>query len=184
MNAEFDVVAIERELGESGLRIMQLQSVADDRLTYLKRPDFGRRLSNASRELLQVHARECDVAIVIGDGLSPLATQRHASSVALKVINNLKHLNFGPISIVRNARVAVEDEIGEILRAKLVLMLLGERPGLGSADSLGAYIVYDPRVGNTDANRNCISNIRQEGLSFSLRRRRLLISFNKRLLGK
>jgi ethanolamine ammonia-lyase small subunit len=109
-----------------------------------------------------------DVCIVIGDGLSSLAVERHAAALlaALKplLVNELQH---APVVIATQARVALADEIGELLQAKLTIMLIGERPGLSSPDSLGVYLTHAPFRGRSDANRNCISNVRPEGLSYA-----------------
>jgi ethanolamine ammonia-lyase small subunit len=145
-----------------GLPIVPLHSQAADRQTYLHRPDLGRRLDARSVDLLQsIAGDEVDVAIMVADGLSATAAQRHATLVVKPLVSLLKDKRFavGPICVVQQARVAIEDEIGSLLRAKVAVILIGERPGLGTADSLGAYLVFNPAVGKTDADRNCISNI-------------------------
>lgn len=146
-----------------------LESAAPDRLTYLQRPDLGRRLSNVSRDRLTAHAdadQACDVAFVIADGLSARAVSQHAAPLMQAVLRNLARddCRIAPITVVTQARVAIGDEVGQLLRAKLVVLLIGERPGLSSPDSLGVYMTWMPRIGLTDASRNCISNIRPEGL--------------------
>ena len=146
-----------------------LESAAPDRLTYLQRPDLGRRLSDASRDRLRAHAdagQACDVAFVIADGLSARAVAQHAAPLMHAVLRNLARdgCHLAPITVVTQARVAIGDEVGQLLRAKLVVLLIGERPGLSSPDSLGVYMTWMPRIGLTDASRNCISNIRPEGL--------------------
>lgn len=163
-------------LAERGLEVLQLHSAAADRHTYLQRPDLGRRLDAQSVETLRQHARGHDLAIVIADGLSALAIQRHA----LPLIDRLREQMAGddwslaPLCIVRQGRVAVADEVAELLGAKMVVILIGERPGLSSPDSLGLYFTYAPRVGLTDAFRNCISNVRPEGLSYGVAAHKLL----------
>jgi ethanolamine ammonia-lyase small subunit len=107
-----------------------------------------------------------DVVFVIADGLSAFAASRHAIPLLLKLRERLIGWHMGPVVVARQARVALGDGIGELLRAKLVVMLIGERPGLSSPDSLGIYLTYEPRVGRSDAERNCISNVRPEGLSY------------------
>jgi len=147
-----------------------VDSQATDRATFLQRPDLGRRLSDRSRwelqELASAAEHAPDLVIVVSDGLSALAVHRQATpllGILLPKLTNDKW-TVSRIVIARFGRVALQDEVGQVLRARLALMLLGERPGLGSPDSLGAYLVHGPRIGNTDANRNCVSNIRPDGL--------------------
>lgn len=168
------------QLEQRGYRCLPLHSAATDRDTYLQRPDLGRRLSDESAVRLNEHAQQhgagYDLAIVIADGLSALAVQRHALPLLQRIEEQLEQADWSlaPISLVRQGRVAVGDEVGERLKAKMVVMLLGERPGLSSPDSLGLYFTYAPRVGCCDAERNCISNIRLEGLSYPLAAHRLI----------
>ena len=169
VEAEFHADAIAEQIRLLGLETIVVDSEAGDLATYLKRPDLGRRLSLASRQILQeaMPADGCDVAIIVGDGLSALAVERHACQVLrhlLVALANAKQ-SVGPIAVVRHARVAIEDEVGELLRVRLAVILIGERPGLGTPDSLGAYLVYDPKIGRTDAERNCVSNIHAKGLA-------------------
>jgi ethanolamine ammonia-lyase small subunit len=157
--SELDVSALEKSVG---LPIVSLHSQATDRTTYLQRPDLGRRLDQQSIQLLEsLNAKEADVVLIVADGLSATAAQRHGADVLRHLIELLgeRHFSMGPICVVRQARVAVEDEIGSVLHAKLAVILIGERPGLGLADSLGGYIVFDPKIGKSDADRNCVSNI-------------------------
>jgi len=157
-----------------------LHSAAPDRPTYLKRPDLGRKLSEVSRKRLEALANpECDLAIVLADGLSALAVERQAEPLLTELLPTLLHsipeLRLAPICIVEQGRVAIGDEIAYLLSASLVIVLIGERPGLSSPDSLGAYITWQPQPGRTtDAARNCISNIRVEGLSYPQAAARLL----------
>ena len=160
-----------------------LHSAAADRATYLQRPDFGRTLNQSSRQRLSTFAAKgntpFDLVIVIADGLSALAVDRHAVPVLAELLPALKQasppLRIAPVCVVEQGRVAVGDEVGQLLSASLVIVLIGERPGLSSPDSLGAYITWQPRHGRTsDAERNCISNIRAEGLSYPQSAARLL----------
>ena len=145
-------------------------SAAPDRITYLRRPDLGRKLSDESRVRLQgLAAGQCDAVFVVADGLSALAVHRHAKSLLEAVVPRLQSLGWqlAPLVIAQQARVAIGDHIGQILNARLAVVLIGERPGLSSPDSLGVYLTWDPKPGRTDAERNCISNIRTEGLSYA-----------------
>lgn len=142
-----------------------VHSRAADRATYLRRPDLGRRLAEADAACLTRAEPPPDLALVIGDGLSAVAAQRHAAPLLHALREALgEALRLAPPVIASQARVALADEIGERLGARAVLILLGERPGLSSPDSLGAYLTFDPRIGRHDAQRNCVSNIRPEGL--------------------
>ena len=161
-----DVTALQAALQADGWQPLLARSRAADRATYLRRPDLGRRLAPASADLLQ-HARvgPVDLAIVLGDGLSAVALQRHAVPVLQALRAALAGvLQIAPPVIATQARVALADEAGALLQARLVLILLGERPGLSAPDSLGAYLTHAPQPGCNDAQRNCVSNIRPEGL--------------------
>lgn len=148
-----------------------LKSRAHDREEYLRRPDFGRRLEDHSRETLTAASgKGADLVIVLSDGLSARAVMEQAVPVLRVLLPLLQRdgWSFAPLCIVKHGRVAIQDEIGVILGTKLSLMLLGERPGLGSPDSLGAYFTHQPSLGRTDADRNCVSNIRPAGLAPSI----------------
>ena len=165
-----DMAQLERELAKAGLQSLRLHSQAHDRATYLQRPDKGRRLDADSAALLkQIQGTQPsrEVALVIADGLSSTAVQRHAATVVAALDRRLDAagLSRTPVCIVQQGRVAVGDEVGELLDSRVVILLVGERPGLSSPDSLGIYYTYHPRVGLTDAARNCISNIRPAGIS-------------------
>ncbi|WP_066732654.1 ethanolamine ammonia-lyase subunit EutC [Cupriavidus sp. D384] len=162
-----DAQAIGAALQAAGLDVVHAHSAAHDRQEYLRRPDLGRRLDDDSRAALAPDPQPYDVVFVIADGLSALAAQRHALPLLQAVLARLPPWRIGPVVVARQARVALGDEIGERLQARQVVMLIGERPGLSSPDSLGIYLTYDPRVGRTDAQRNCISNVRPEGLPYS-----------------
>jgi ethanolamine ammonia-lyase small subunit len=153
-----------------GIDVLCVNSAANDRATYLRRPDLGRQLADASRtRLKQRPSSPCDFAFVIADGLSALAVHQHALPVFALARHALidAGLHIAPLIIAEQARVALGDEIGELLGAAQIAMLIGERPGLSSADSLGIYLTHSPCIGRNDAERNCISNIRpQGGLSY------------------
>lgn len=144
------------------LNALELKSAAADRSTYLRRPDLGRKLAPGSTEKLA--RREWDAVIVIADGLSAAAVEQSAVRFTEVLRSSLAGWSFAPICIVEQGRVAIADEIGERLGARMSIILIGERPGLSSADSMGVYLTWCPRVGKTDAERNCISNVRPGGL--------------------
>jgi ethanolamine ammonia-lyase small subunit len=147
-----------------------LHSAAENRNVYLQRPDFGRRLDAPSRALLsgQRDGDPYDLAIVVADGLSALAMMQNAPPFlqALQARLAKEPWTMAPLAIVEQGRVAVGDEVGELFGAKLVVVLIGERPGLSSPDSMGVYMTWAPRVGLTDERRNCISNVRPAGLGY------------------
>jgi ethanolamine ammonia-lyase small subunit len=149
---------------------VSLHSAARDRTTYLRRPDLGRRLSSESAGLLP--RGDWDAVFIITDGLSATAVHRHAIPLLQELVAQLRDWRIAPICVVEQGRVAIGDEIGESIGAAIAVMLIGERPGLSSPDSLGVYITWSPRIGRTDAERNCISNIRLEGLDPALAARR------------
>jgi ethanolamine ammonia-lyase small subunit len=166
-----DAAVLTAELEADGFAVRCLRSRAANRETYLRRPDLGRRLDPADAQALQADAGDpVDLAVVVADGLSARAAQAHARPLlialraALAAAPGAPPLHWAPVCIATQARVALGDEIGALLQARLVLVLLGERPGLSSPDSLGAYLSHGPRVGCLDADRNCVSNIRPAGL--------------------
>jgi ethanolamine ammonia-lyase small subunit len=166
-HARLESASLARTLGAiAGGSILRLHSAAADRTTYLQRPDLGRRLDEAGRTLLAGRTQSArDLALIVADGLSALAVERHAAPLLEELLPRLQDWKLAPICIVEQGRVAIGDEIGAALHAQIALVLIGERPGLSSPDSLGAYITWEPRPGRTDAERNCISNIRAEGLN-------------------
>ena len=176
----FDQAGLSAQLAERGRETLLLHSAATDRNSYLQRPDLGRRLDDASAQQLRdyatAHRGGVDVAIVVADGLSSLAVHRHTLPFLQRMEEQTaaEGWSLSPVILVEQGRVAVADEIGELLGAKMVVILIGERPGLSSPDSLGLYFTYGPKVGLTDAARNCISNVRLEGLSYGLAAHRLL----------
>lgn len=141
--------------------VVQVASAAPDRATYLRRPDLGRRLRDTDRALLAGRAaRPTDLAVILADGLSARAVHAHAPALLAAVLDRLEGWRIAPVVVAEQARVALGDEVGELLGARLVLVLIGERPGLSAPDSLGAYLTWDPRSGRRDSERNCVSNIR------------------------
>lgn len=171
VRAELDAERLAADLDGLGLPATVLDSAAPDRTTYLARPDLGRRLGAAARAALaRPGGAPADLALVIGDGLSAPAVQAHAAPLLAALKPWIAAAGFGlaPTVVVRQARVAVGDEVGAILGARAVLVLIGERPGLSAPDSLGAYLTVRPRIGRTDGERNCLSNIRPAGLSCEL----------------
>ncbi len=171
VHTPLDSAALAATLTQAGHRVLQVQSAAANRAQYLQRPDLGRRLHPDSRaQLLAQQGGGCDVLFVVGDGLSSLATASHAAPLLAATLPYLAEagLHVGPVVIASQARVALADEAGECLQARLVVMLLGERPGLSSPDSLGVYLTSAPKVGRMDSERNCISNVRPAGLPYPL----------------
>ncbi|PTS87242.1 MULTISPECIES: ethanolamine ammonia-lyase subunit EutC [unclassified Caulobacter] len=169
VHTSFEAQAVGEAIASLGLETLQVASAAPDRATYLRRPDLGRRLLETSRDALKLQTRgPADLVIVVADGLSSTAVHTHAAPLIAALLPQVHQQGWclGPVVIARQARVALGDEVGEIFGARLVLLLVGERPGLSSPDSLGAYLTFAPRVGLTDEARNCVSNIRTEGLSY------------------
>jgi ethanolamine ammonia-lyase small subunit len=172
VHARLDAAALAADLeaparehtGECALR---LRSKAMTRDVYLQRPDLGRRLDEGSCEALaEREAGHCDLAVVIADGLSALAVERHAVRLLERLLPLLAGWKLAPLCIVEQGRVAIGDAIGEALGAEIAAVLIGERPGLSAPDSLGAYVTWMPRRGRTDAERVCLSNIRVDGLGY------------------
>ena len=175
-----DVKPLKTAADSLSLKLIELQSAAGSRAEYLQRPDKGRTLAPASRDALaQIAASPqaaFDIAIVIADGLSAFAVEKNAGALLQVIVPLIRASGWSiaPAAIVRNARVAIGDEIAHAFGAQLVVVLIGERPGLSSPDSLGAYMTYAPRPGLTDESRNCISNVRLEGLSYDEAAHKLL----------
>jgi ethanolamine ammonia-lyase small subunit len=169
VHARLESATLAATIGEmTGGDVLRLHSAAPDRATYLQRPDLGRTLDEPSRELLKKTARAAlwDLVFIVADGLSALAVERHVPSLLAELLPRLWDWKIAPLCIVEQGRVAIGDAIGVALSGQIAVVLIGERPGLSSPDSLGAYITFDPRPGRTDAERNCISNIRSEGLDY------------------
>lgn len=154
------------ELVRLGLQAIAVESRARTRVEYLRRPDLGRLLSDASRGRLAAMRGDFDLAIALGDGLSAAALHGHAGAFVAALLPHLtaRSLRMAPVVVASQARVALGDQAAESMGARMVLMLIGERPGLSSPDSLGAYLTFAPRPGVSDAERNCVSNIRPGGL--------------------
>jgi len=174
IHAPLDVDALVAALSADGWPTERVHSSAIDRTTYLRRPDLGRQLDATHaarlRATLPRETREpVDVCLVIGDGLSSLAVERHAVPLLRALRPHLPNgTRFTPVVVASQARVALADDIAALYGASLSVMLIGERPGLSSPDSLGIYLTHAPRRGRHDAERNCISNVRPEGLSYAL----------------
>jgi len=167
VHATFDISAVIAGLAGLGMRPTEVFSRATARGDYLRRPDLGRTLDRASHQLLASRSSgSCRLALVIGDGLSPSAVNAHAIAVVRSLVPRLAadRIEIGHAVVATGARVALGDEIGAILGAEMIVMLIGERPGMSASDSLGAYLTFAPRIGLSDAARNCISNIHGAGL--------------------
>ena len=169
-----DAKSLLAELRVFDLPCVAVETQCADRATYLHHPELGRRLSPESRRLLEQGS--FDVVFVIADGLSALAVHRHAAALLEATLARLdrREWRIAPLVVVTQGRVAIGDEIGEMLGATLSVILIGERPGLSSPDSLGVYLTWHPRAGLTDADRNCISNIHAKGLAFDVAAQKLI----------
>jgi ethanolamine ammonia-lyase small subunit len=164
-----DKVQIINNLNTVKLPCVEVHSRAATRQEYLQRPDLGRQLNQASRaQLMEQAAGACDLVVVLADGLSATAVNSHALPLLHLLVPQLRQagLRLGPLVLAEQARVALGDEVGHLLQARLVLVLIGERPGLSAPNSLGAYFTYNPQPGLTDEARNCVSNIRPAGLGY------------------
>lgn len=170
VHAPLDTEALMREIESRALASIEVHSAAQSREQYLRRPDLGRMLDAPSAAYLAQRAASDsvrpDLVFVIADGLSAKAAASHALPFIDRTVARLAGWQFGPIVVATQARVAIGDAIGELMNADMVAVLIGERPGLSSPASLGVYLTYRPRVGRTDAQRNCISNVRPEGLDY------------------
>jgi ethanolamine ammonia-lyase small subunit len=168
VHTAFDAPHLAAGLAGLGLQVVEVSSQAQSRRDYLRRPDLGRMLDPDSRRTLEQQSGASEVAIVIGDGLSPAAVNVHAVELVRQLAPRLTEagISLGHVVVASGARVALGDEIGTVLGARMVVMLIGERPGLSAPDSLGAYLTFAPRIGLTDEKRNCVSNIHGAGLSY------------------
>jgi ethanolamine ammonia-lyase small subunit len=168
VHTRFDVERIEAAIRGVGFETLTVVSAAASREIYLRRPDLGRRLSAASRTMLEARSTgDVDLAFVVADGLSSAAVHVQAVPLIAALAPLIAQAGWraAPVVLAREARVALGDEIGALLKARAVVLLVGERPGLSSPDSLGIYLTFAPKIGRTDAERNCLSNIREEGLA-------------------
>ena len=164
-----DLSALKAELSARGLNTVTVASQASDRAAYLLRPDLGRRLDPSdANQLAERQDAPFELLLVIADGLSSMAIERHALPLVDAIqASRPEGWRLGPVVLARQARVALGDEIGAALHAPMVAVLVGERPGLSAPDSLGIYLTLGPRPGCTDAERNCISNVRPAGLDYA-----------------
>jgi len=172
VHAALDTAALAREFPDC----LIVHSAAPDRAVYLRRPDLGRRMDSESLVTVEKRAGKFDAVFVIADGLSAQAVQNHAAPLLHLVLQNLEGEDWriAPVVIASQGRVAIGDEIGLAIGADLAVVMIGERPGLSSPDSLGIYLTWQPRPGRIDAERNCISNIHAEGLSYPAAAHKLL----------
>jgi ethanolamine ammonia-lyase small subunit len=168
VHGALDDARLAADLGGLDLPVLHVASAVADRAQYLMRPDLGRQLADGADAALAPHAGPYDVAFVIADGLSARAVQAHAAPVLRAVVAALRtdRPRVAPLVIARHGRVALGDAIAAHLKADAVVMLIGERPGLSSPDSMGAYLTWRPHAGTSDAERNCISNIRPQGVGY------------------
>ncbi len=174
----WDREAFAEQLRKLGEEVLLFDTPVAGREEYLRRPDLGRVLSETSRtRLKRRNAAETDVALIVTNGLSSTAVERHGIPLLQAIVNlyRARQLRLAPISLVANGRVALSDQIGSALAARVAVIVVGERPGLSAADSLGIYLTHAPQPGRTDAERNCISNIRPpEGLNYAAAAEKLL----------
>ena len=187
--SELNTDKLAENLSEFDLPVVQLHSKAAYRVQYLQRPDLGRQLDDASKDILESQHLHRDIVIVIADGLSATAVNHNAIGLLKILIPQLQTagITFGPLCLVKQGRVAIADDIAAAIKARLSIILIGERPGLSAADSMGAYLTYNPRPGLTDEARNCISNIRPHGLSAKQAAKKIFYlvqeSFKRKLSG-
>lgn len=167
VHAELDIPGFVEVLERrSGLQVLTVRSRADTPQTYLTRPDWGRLLDLEDEPVLRAHTGSFDVSITLAAGLSAVAVTRHAPPLLEALLPLLRDHQLAPIVVAERARVALSDAVGSALGARLSLILIGERPGLSTPESLGAYLTFAPRVGRLDAERNCVSNVHGSGLSY------------------
>ncbi|MDP2180048.1 ethanolamine ammonia-lyase subunit EutC [Methylicorpusculum sp.] len=183
VKSPLDFSALTRHLNQQGMAAITLQTQVEHHRAYLQRPDLGRLLSeSALQTLTQLESRPFDAVVVVADGLSSKAIERHAIPFLTLLLPELSHRGYAvpPMCLVRHGRVAIGDALAEHFSARLCMVLIGERPGLSSPDSMGIYFTYQARSGKTtDADRNCISNIHQHGLSYAQALKKLLYLINE-----
>ena len=186
VHCEFHCETLVNELKSLGNKILLVDTQVNNRKEYLQRPDLGRCLDAESIPILEAEKQSSDLVFIVSDGLSATAIHNHATNFLSIVLHKLRlsTWSLAPLIIARFGRVALEDEIGTLIGAKIAVILIGERPGLSSPDSLSAYLVYNPKRGNTDANRNCISNIRPAGLDYEKAADTLIYLLNQARLRK
>lgn len=162
-----DAARLVADLAAIGAPVLSVASAADDRARYLMRPDLGRRLAPAADPILAPHAGDHDLVVVVADGLSARAVQAHAAPLLAAALPLLAGWRIAPLVVARHGRVAIGDAVAAALGAASVVTLIGERPGLTAPDSMGAYLTWRPGPHTTDADRNCISNIRPDGIGYA-----------------
>lgn len=169
VHERLDDARLAAEIGNLGMPVLTIASAAENQQSYLMRPDLGRRLAADAEATLAAHAGSYDVVFVVADGLSAGAVQVHAPPVLAETLRLLRtdQWRVAPLVIVRRGRVAVGDAVAMTLHARCVVVLIGERPGLSAPDSMGAYLTWAPSRQTTDADRNCISNIRPAGIGYA-----------------
>lgn len=167
---KFEKDIIEQALIQLHQEVFQLKSKVDDKKEFLLRPDLGRRLCEESISIIEKSdiKKTFDVCISVSDGLSATAVNSHSIPLLQRLLKKLiaADLSIAPICLIENGRVAISDETGSLLNTKVSIILIGERPGLSASDSMGVYLTFNPKVGNTDEQRNCISNIRLGGMQY------------------
>jgi ethanolamine ammonia-lyase small subunit len=185
ISTELDVLNIVEDAKNLSLKSILVQSQISNGIDYLKNPNLGRLLNEISiKKLKDLPRQKTTLSIIIADGLSAEAVNLHAIKLIEHLIPKLKFKIISPIIIVKYGRVAISDVIGEILNSSIALILIGERPGLSSPTSMGAYITYNPKKGNTDEKRNCISNIQSEGLTYEFAAMKLAYLIDDMLIKK
>ncbi|KKL05530.1 hypothetical protein LCGC14_2605110 [marine sediment metagenome] len=181
---DLNIEDLKEQLESIGCSTLSLQSKANNREVFIQRPDLGRVLNQSSIDLLNANKKQYDISISIADGLSAMAIQKHAINFLESLLPKLSSFNLAPISIINQGRVAISDSVGQLLKSKIAIILIGERPGLTSPYSMGIYFTYGPKIGNTDEKRNCISNIRKEGLSYEYAAQKLVFLLTESLRNK
>lgn len=187
--SELDRTALLTGLAAFEIPVLEISSQANGRNQYLQRPDLGRIPDDQSVQLLKEHHGVFDISLILADGLSATAVNTNVIPLLNVLLPMLKGMNYrlSPLCLASNGRVALSDPLAHTLGAQLALMFIGERPGLSAADSIGAYLTYDPKPGLTDESRNCVSNIRPEGLSFDLAAKKIFYlireAFRRKLSG-